>query len=352
MSASTRAASSPWREPPAVHSVLAAAGLVSHSEFARAAVRDVSRSHGVARVDLRDGRGYIVKSLREQSHSSGRSLVAECFVYRLASWNPDLAALVPKCAYVDERRQVVVLDAAPADHVLTGLALTAGFPRTEFATQLGRTLGRLHVATSELPAVTTANCGVFGLPDTPAAERRLGDDSPAGTRAIAMICADADIAASLRRMAQEQRPSCLIHGDVKWDNVIMDPGPPAAISLFDWELSGFGDPAWDLGCALADGMALAVRHGLPAGQPCDWIGESERALLAAYAGATPVEAGFPRRVAGSWCARLAHLAMECAAGIGDAEHETVKWLLFLSNSMARHEDAVGAVIADGLGARS
>ena len=44
--------------------------------------------------------------------------------------------------------------------------------------------------------------------------------------------------------------------------------------------------------------------------------------------------------------------MECAAGIGDAEHETVKWLLFLSNSMARHEDAVGAVIADGLGARS
>lgn len=352
MSASTRATSSPWREPPAVHSVLAAAGIVSDAEFSRATVRDVSRSHGVTRVDLCDGRGYVVKSLREQSYLSGRSLRAECFVYRLASWNVDLAALVPTCSHVDERRQVVVLDAAPAGHVLTGLAATPDFPQPEFAAQLGRTLGRLHVATSELPVVTTANCGVFGLPDTPAAERRLGEESPAGTRAIEMICADADIAATLRRMARDQRPSCLIHGDVKWDNVIVDPGPPAAVSLFDWELSGFGDPAWDLGCGLADGMALAARHGLPAGQPCDWIGESERALLSAYAAAAPVDAGFASRVAGSWCARLAHLALESAAGIGDAEHETVKWLLFLSNSMARHQDAVQAVIADGLGSRS
>jgi len=339
-----------WREPPAPRSVLTVTGIASASAAASAHLRDVSRSHAVTRACLPDGRAFIIKVLPRDTHLSGRSLVAELYAYRLASWRPDVAALLPTCVHLDERRQVLVLRAAPEEQLFAAQVVDESFPGRALAAALGRALALLHNATADIPAVTGANCGVLGLPDAPPETRRLGDNSTAGQAAIDMICADDDIAARLRATAQLLKPACLIHGDVKWDNVIMDAGPPARVTLFDWELSGWGDPAWDVGSALADAWCLTAHDGMFSGDPTSWLRGSERALLDAYrAGRGDLDAGFADRVAGCWCARTAHLAMECAAGVDDARHPKVGHLLSAAAALAQHCEEVADAVAIALG---
>jgi aminoglycoside phosphotransferase (APT) family kinase protein len=46
--------------------------------------------------------------------------------------------------------------------------------------------------------------------------------------------------------------AALLHGDYRFGNVMLAPGPPAAIAgVLDWELAGVGDPLADLGYTLA-----------------------------------------------------------------------------------------------------
>lgn len=335
-----------WCEPPGVGAVLRAAGVAPATAVDSACLHDVSRSHVVTRATLPDGRSYVVKHVPREARAAGRSLTAELYVYRLASWRPDLAVIMPGCVHLDERRQVLTLEAAPVEHLFQARMHQRGFPGAEFSAALGRTLAALHTATADVPLVTVSNYGVVGLPDAPASERRLGDDSRAAQQLIEAVCSDERLAAALRRAAAALRPSCLIHGDVKWDNAIMNPGPPARVSLFDWELSGSGDPAWDVGSALADGVSLAARTGMPPQQ----LGAPERALLAAYGAARTVEADFADRVVCSWTARTIHLALESAAGIGDAQSPPVRALLDTARELDLQRTVLTKAVREALAA--
>ncbi len=44
---------------------------------------------------------------------------------------------------------------------------------------------------------------------------------------------------------------CLIHGDWRFDNLVLDPGSLAPVAALDWEMATVGDPLMDLGAALA-----------------------------------------------------------------------------------------------------
>ena len=65
----------------------------------------------------------------------------------------------------------------------------------------------------------------------------------------------------LERLHNEWKVQTLIHGDFRWDNVIVvskeddDNSDDASsrsfqLKLVDWEFSDIGDPAWDIACAL------------------------------------------------------------------------------------------------------
>jgi serine/threonine protein kinase len=55
----------------------------------------------------------------------------------------------------------------------------------------------------------------------------------------------------------EWRRECVIHGDLKSDNLLVSTAgvPPAVLSIVDWELASFGDPCWDVGSFLADTLS-------------------------------------------------------------------------------------------------
>lgn len=311
---------------PPVDAILRAAGVPPDG----LALSDCSRSHEVTYAAGPGGR-WVVK------RAGDRSLAAELYAYRLASWHPRLASVVPRALLLDERRQVLVLEAAPADALFPAVSLDPGFPSPALAAGLGRALAELHAATDGLPLVTVAGCGIVHLPD---AEPVFTGDSEAAQALARTAASDAALAPALRRVAALLSPSCLVHADVKWDNAILD---PADVRLFDWELSGHGDPAWDVGCALADTTSLGVRlrgAGAPLGMT-----PAGAALLAAYG---RLADGFAERVAGFWIARMAHLALECAAAVEDAAHPVVVALLDTARAMAaRYDELAGAV--DGAG---
>jgi aminoglycoside phosphotransferase (APT) family kinase protein len=46
------------------------------------------------------------------------------------------------------------------------------------------------------------------------------------------------------------RQECLVHGDPRWDNILLS--RRGDLTVVDWELSTLGDPCWDLGCVLVE----------------------------------------------------------------------------------------------------
>ena len=51
-------------------------------------------------------------------------------------------------------------------------------------------------------------------------------------------------------LAGEWRSSCLIHSDVRSDNILVLGA--SSVWLIDWEMAALGDPAWDVGSMFAD----------------------------------------------------------------------------------------------------
>lgn len=56
----------------------------------------------------------------------------------------------------------------------------------------------------------------------------------------------------LKANMPQDTEACLIHGDFKWDNLVLDPGCfTRVIGVLDWEMATIGDPLMDLGTVLS-----------------------------------------------------------------------------------------------------
>ncbi|MFI6538740.1 phosphotransferase [Nonomuraea sp. NPDC050547] len=266
-----------WRDPPSAVQALAAAGI----DAAGAEIVDLSRFH-----DVRLAAGHVVKRLSRSARDSGRDLAAELLAYRLAGWNDALAAAVPRAVLLDERAQVLVIGAA-------------GRPLTAFTAQSAASLGELcsgwHRATSGLPIPPTRSAGILRLPDTSPEEWALTTDAARGLGA--RLAADPLLSDVLREGAAAWRAGCLVHGDLKADNCVV---AGDRIRVIDWELSGLGDPAWDVACVIADQLAFHTGAHIPA-----------------FVDAYGASGDSTRRRELFTIARLAHLALEQAEHTAD-----------------------------------
>lgn len=67
------------------------------------------------------------------------------------------------------------------------------------------------------------------------------DDAPGGEAVMEWLAAN----------QPDDVDACLIHGDWRFDNVVLDPAHLSPVAVLDWELATVGDPLMDLGSALA-----------------------------------------------------------------------------------------------------
>jgi aminoglycoside phosphotransferase (APT) family kinase protein len=163
----------------------------------------------------------------------------------------------------------------------------AGRVSVRVAAQVGTTLGRLH-RTSRDPGEPADSIGTLEPPSvfdlTAPAIERYAEMSAANVRLVRLLQSDPAFAPLMSILAATWRPDALIHNDMKWENVLVA-GP--RVQLVDFEMAGVGDPAWDVGAALASYVVAWVRSIPATDDP-----EATSADLAA-ASPFPIERSWP-----------------------------------------------------------
>jgi aminoglycoside phosphotransferase (APT) family kinase protein len=174
-----------------------------------------------------------------------------------------------------------------ATTLLPGVPLAAVLPSAKpslqqaLGVQLGRILGRLAGIAMRGPgAFRDERLVLGGYPDHAeslvtwwdhyAAGSRLTDLSPARHATLRRLAARGD------RLLAVSRRACLVHGDLRPHNVLVDPDTGCVTGLVDWEFVHAGHPVEDLGSLLREGRrtpfaAAVVEAMLP------WLPDAEQA---------------------------------------------------------------------------
>jgi Phosphotransferase enzyme family len=176
-----------------------------------------------------------------------------------------LRAVFPRRRHYDPERSILVLDLvtdATHPHVLEDEAAPP------YLTALRRLVATTLAECHRLPVTRDIGIGM-GLPDAapwvfdlarpaPASLREL---APAQLSVIQALQSQPGALAALDRLRDEWRPTRLVHGDFKWNNVLVQQdsaGMPVGVLLLDWEMAQLGDPAWDVGAVMHAFIAEAV----------------------------------------------------------------------------------------------
>jgi hypothetical protein len=236
---------------------LVAHGVVSPAEFnsQRVQFEEVSMSHAAFRVSVGGELRAFVKRA-DPVRSQGRDLRAEATLYRIAATERALAGIIPRCQLISNDDRLIVLDALPdasnnlrwkiSGPVLNG---SAGHPVLR---AYGRAVARVHTVDpppfGEAPWILLAFESDWGSnPDLPAPVRRLFGE----------LSTQSTFRRGFRHAWSTWQPTGLMHGDLRWTNVLPSSDVRPHVWLVDWELSCLGDPAWDVGSALADIVSSA-----------------------------------------------------------------------------------------------
>ena len=296
-------------------------------------ISDLSRSHLVLSVRLGTDAHVIVKRARARPGEVSGNLHRELCAYRLAAGHERLAAAMPALRWADLARQVLVIDAVEPGVTLFDDAHARGRPSPVLARRLGQLAAGWHRSTRDLPTAATGIAGARPRPGMLPAEEPwvLGILTPGRWRPAVSdhLLVHGPIRRELRAHFAELRealePSCVVHGDLKWDNCLVDAAD--GVRVIDWEQAAVGDPAWDVAGILQEHVAFlrsAAPHDrweepFPERQIPGAVDGWPAGFLAAYldAAAPRARARFTERATRLAGARLVQTALEHAAVSAD-----------------------------------
>jgi hypothetical protein len=207
----------------------------------RLQVADLSRSHPVGLLSIDGVAEMVVKG------GSPKDIRTERAAYRWLASTLATAALGPTLHPLAQSVEDVLLLRPEVDAVTLHHAVHD--PADPLIAELGRMLGTLHSTRGPSAGVAMRRPWVLSLADD---VPELYADNPAAQRQCAQLAGGPAVCAVLAAFARRWRCSSIIHGDVKFDNVLVS---RARLSLIDWELACIGDPAWDL-AGVVDGLLL------------------------------------------------------------------------------------------------
>lgn len=211
---------------------------------------DHSRRNDNVLVVCREGRSFFLKRAASDEDVAALENERKALLALAAS---DARGLVPRTEGYDAEDALLIIEGFPdaQDAKAFHADEARGYP-IALAQRLGGALGGLH-------AVAVAGDDASAVPPPwPLAIHRptldeVADFSPACLELARIAQATPAIGAALDRIREGWRGTTRIHGDVRWENVLLlaagDPAGP--IRIVDWEESGNGDPLWDVGCAAA-----------------------------------------------------------------------------------------------------
>jgi Ser/Thr protein kinase RdoA (MazF antagonist) len=249
-------------------------------------ILDSSRRNRNFKVIRRAEPGLFVKQMRDMQADAMLTLRREAACYELARDDPMLSRLMPRLITYDAGRHVLVVELLPdAESLADYHAREKTFP-TEIGRMLGEGLGLYHahagallqnealqaLLARQVPVILSLERG--GL-------TALGQVGRIGPALSSLIAQHRDFQALLDALGAEWRCDSLLHGDMKWDNVLVFPTQAGLdFRIVDWEMADFGDAAWDVGAVLQSFLAvwilsMPIASGLP---PESYVGMAAQPL--------------------------------------------------------------------------
>jgi hypothetical protein len=233
-------------------------------------VDPIPRRNRNLRICTADGSGYFVKQADDLSPHSRETVRREGLLYeRQASTGGGLSEMMPHHRLFDPSIPLIVLDLLSGYRTLGDHCRSAWPPL--FPVRVWARLGQQLAAVHREPLVTRGGpLRTDGFDVAAAWEPKpsmLATLSAAGVMALRIVQESAEIGRGLTAVQESWQPQCLIHGDLRADNVMVG-GQSAGleeIRLVDWETCRLGDPAWDVACVLAVGIRLSFTPECPEG---------------------------------------------------------------------------------------
>ena len=183
----------------------------------------------------------------------------EARLYQWVAEQPACAAvrpLMPQMLFRDDALGVIVLRRIPGAQTFREQIGAAGTLPLPSASGLGRALAECH----RMPVIPTGEGQHAQVPGgargprpwtlSLAAGRALSEpNEQGGTEFRAQLATDRSLMTRLRALDAAWTCDCTMHGDLRWSNCLVRSDPPQLV-LIDWEFSGPGDRAWDIGSVL------------------------------------------------------------------------------------------------------
>ena len=198
---------------------------------------------------------------------SAHSLANEVALYRrLTAANGRggaLAACVPRLRGHDANRGILILEWIAGGEDLDALQRRRARCSPVLAAAVGRALAAVHAVARDEEELRDDPPWVLSLRRPPLDALRYL--SAASVELVERLQSDAQLGAALDELREGWRADALVHRDVKWANCIAHPPPggsrPTRVKLVDWEMAGWGDPAFDVGSAFSDFAGFELGAG-------------------------------------------------------------------------------------------
>ena len=230
----------------------------------RLRIADASSRNRNVRVSGGPGESYLLK--QGVVADSAETLANEVALYRrLAAAPAPIAACVPRLHGHDALRGVLILEWIENGQDLYRHHATRSEASPTLAAALARVLATIHGVAPDDEELRSDAPWVLSLHRPKLAALRYL--SAASIELIRTVQADERVTTGLDELRDGWHSETLVHRDVKWANCIaFEPrggGRPTQIKLVDWEMAGWGDPAFDVGSAFNDFLGYCERRQRP-----------------------------------------------------------------------------------------
>jgi thiamine kinase-like enzyme len=219
-----------------------------------------ARRHHNYSVIRRHGTGLFVKQMQPDQAMSAQTLQKEAACYVMMESDPAVAeihALMPRFRAYDPDRHILVMDLIGGGENLSELHRRLNAFPIDVAASVGALLARYHeVSSREL--LPRANTAIYqGQPPWILSFHLMPHGaahtlSAANGQFMSILQSYPDFGQALDRIRTNWRRNVLVHGDMKFDNVVIRAAQTAeqTLHVVDWELADVGDSAWDVASIL------------------------------------------------------------------------------------------------------
>ena len=229
---------------------------------------DVSRKNKNIKVIRKNDTSFLLKQSNPTDTQSSTTIKREALLYALMQNDEDFLPLLnisPRLIDFDVEKNLMitefVIGSSFRDYILYAMNETD----TKYVGLLGKTIANYHYSFAK----KATNQKLKFLPRTFIFENLLIHPGPeifislsqANMKLLKIIQKDQKIYDLLEGIVSSWDLQTLIHGDIKFDNIIIASSKKNTksvnkILITDWEMATIGDPAWDIGSIFQEFVRL------------------------------------------------------------------------------------------------